>query len=220
METVSETQTHSVSPFSEFEFRSYARVFIKPGDRPSITLEGEGRLLDLFRIDQTDGKLTLTTSDPVEFGLETVFNLQRLQVKVTVTYTDKLETVVNRGAGNFFLSFMDPDKDLVIENRGVGDIVAEVHARSIKADLMGVGSIILRGKASQLDFRLHGSGKLDAKELVGISGSVTCSGIGVATVHLTDSLKARLNGLGSIRFRGRPKLDKDITGIGTIEPVD
>ena len=63
---------------------------------------------------------------------------------------------------------------------------------------------------------ISGTGTVAAARLRAHRATVSISGSGRATAWPRDSLEARINGVGEIRYYGDPAVEKRIAGVGSV----
>jgi Putative auto-transporter adhesin, head GIN domain len=81
----------------------------------------------------------------------------------------------------------------------------------------GAASLEANGRVDRLTARLNGAGSMDLSRLVAANAIVESNGAGTITVNVTGSLDARVNGVGTIRYRGGPtQVSTAINGVGSI----
>jgi hypothetical protein len=109
--------------------------------------------------------------------------------------------------------------ELALSGAGSFDIGAEVN--QLRVDVSGEGGVFLEGAADRLDYRLSGSGNLNAFELKAREVIIRISGSGNADVTVTELLDVGVSGVGNIRFKGNPPtVNQRISGVGTVTKVD
>jgi hypothetical protein len=66
---------------------------------------------------------------------------------------------------------------------------------------------------------LSGAGELNATDFEVKRADVTISGIGTATVWVTDELTGEISGAGSVRYYDDPKANTTTSGVGRFESL-
>ncbi|MEP6685299.1 MAG: DUF2807 domain-containing protein [Verrucomicrobiota bacterium] len=83
----------------------------------------------------------------------------------------------------------------------------------------GASKIALDGKIRELTVGMTGASKLNAESLQTERAELSLTGASRAEVNVTDTLKVSITGAGKVIYSGHPrKVEKDITGAGTIRP--
>ena len=98
----------------------------------------------------------------------------------------------------------------------VGDLVND----HFTVDAEGVATVTVRGRTDELSIRLDGSGAVKAFDLEARAVDVKVSGAADAEVHATELLDATALGASDVRYRGSPKVTRDVAGVGKITKVE
>jgi hypothetical protein len=102
---------------------------------------------------------------------------------------------------------------------GVGDLKATgISNDRLAIHLSGVGSLGAEGTTGTLSVVHSGTGDVAAKNLAAKASTVEITGVGDAVVQATQSIDARLTGVGDIKVYGHPaQVKKSRSGIGDIK---
>jgi Putative auto-transporter adhesin, head GIN domain len=167
-------------------------VKLKQGADESVTVEADDNVAPHLTTEVRDGVLYLGLSDDVIF---------------TGPVTLRFEVVAKTLTG--------------VQNSGLGLIKGEaIDTPALAVDLSGGGQITLQGKADAQRVSVSGLGMINLSKLAGRNGIVTVSGAGEARVNVTDTLKAEISGLGSVRYAGWPSVERTVSGGGDIRPIE
>ncbi len=99
-------------------------------------------------------------------------------------------------------------------------VINHIEADNIECDLDGSGSITLKqGTAKVGNYSIISSGDLHAFGLAVPELTCNMAGNGLAEIHPTENLKAKVIGKGNIRYKGPTAVQQSIIGKGTIEEV-
>ena len=63
---------------------------------------------------------------------------------------------------------------------------------------------------------ISGAGSYQGEALQATTASVTVSGIGGATVRVSDKLNVLISGAGSVSYIGDPAVSQRISGLGSV----
>ena len=67
---------------------------------------------------------------------------------------------------------------------------------------------------------LSGVADFEGGDLEAVDGAVNSTGVGTASLWVTDTLDVRLSGTGDVRYYGDPPLvGETVTGLGAIEAL-
>jgi hypothetical protein len=164
-------------------------VEIEVGPDYSVELEAEDNLIDLVMVEVRRGQLRLDIEDHYEIETDEEFRL-------TITMPRLVEI---EGDGVYELWATGLDNDLT----------------TIRVD--GVGEIELEGRTEKLEVECSGVGEIDLRNLVAQIADVSVDGVGEVYVHVEDDLRAQVDGMGQIRYRGDPRsVDDEVDGFGSI----
>ena len=105
-----------------------------------------------------------------------------------------------------------------VELSGSGSISADgLDVDALTVALSGSGTITLSGRAGRQTVEIDGSGDYSAAALDSRDAEVTVAGSGTADVQVTGTLKAVIEGSGTITHGGGARVQTDIEGSGTVE---
>jgi len=187
---VAQTETRKVGPFTRIEGDGavHFEVSVKPGNAGgAVEITADDNLLHFYSTEVVDGVLKVSHTGSLS-------PKSRLVVKVAVP---ALDGVTLEGANRL---------ELTIDS-----------AKPLSVHLSGAGRVRASGKVGPLTLHSEGAGNIDAYDLVAPDVDVHIEGAGKAKVHATESLKAHIEGAGTITYRGDPKtVEKDIEGVGRI----
>lgn len=187
---VAQTETRKVGPFTRIEGDGAVHfdVSVKPGNAgDSVEITADDNLLHLYTTEVVDGVLKVSHAGSLS-------PKSRLVVKVAVP---ALDAVTLEGANHL---------DLAIDS-----------TQPLSVHLSGAGRVRASGKVGPLTLHSEGAGNIDAYDLIAPEVDVHIEGAGKAKVHATESLKAHVEGAGTITYRGNPKnVEKDIEGVGRV----
>ncbi len=131
--------------------------------------------------------------------------------------------VVGMRSGN---SMLDRSPKLTIdvavlrgfENNGAGSIVIDgLTGGDIAIANSGAASIVVSGRAANATISLNGTGRIDTTAVD--AGDVTVDNNGVGSIHVRahGELTMNVNGVGEIRYTGKPTdVHSSVNGIGRI----
>ena len=180
---------------------------LEPFDKVDIDLMGN--YVDYFKFEVDDRELEAT-----EEGEN--LNLEDAKIRITI-YTPTLCELENDGICSVMMDSLKT-KLLKVENSGVGAIkMRRLDIEKTLVDCSGVGGITLSGVTTWLNLDCSGVGSIDASEMKARRVKGEVSGVGGIDCYATDTLKAVVSGVGSLKYGGNPAVKKlDASGIGKI----
>lgn len=204
-----------LKPFSRIEHKGMGTLVVKQGEKDHIRITSKEEILDLIRAEVVGGTLEIKMTDPIELGFRTFFKLKTPNYSIEVTCTD-IKEIVQRGVGNVKNEGVLEVANLRVENRGVGDVTLNLHAKELYSGLMGVGNLTFEGEADTHVAEIKGTGSMEAFELQTGKTTITSSGVGNSRIAVSEELNATLNGVGRIVYRGNPRVQSKLNGLGSI----
>lgn len=212
--------SRDVESFSHLKFATSGTLYLRQGDATSVRVEASSRnLLNRIRTRVSGDELIIDADDGGRSWFEELFgDDEELRVYVT---TPSIRAVSISGTGEIIAETVLQAEDLDLNVSGTGDIEAEVDVDRLASDVNGTGDVKLAGTAGRHRIRISGTGDVEAIELETRETDVEISGTGDARVHATQSLRAKVNGLGDVTYRGTPDdMRVQSSGLGDIERED
>jgi hypothetical protein len=84
--------------------------------------------------------------------------------------------------------------------------------------MSGLGNLSINGgTVDNLEVSMSGGGDFDAEDMQVTEARVDISGLGSATIRVSDRLDAEISGGGSVRYYGDPTVNEEVSGLGNIE---
>lgn len=200
-----------LEPFDKVDIDLVGHVKIvqsQPGDY-RVVLSAPENYVDYFKFEVDDHELEAT-----EEGEN--LNLEDAKIRITI-YTPTLCELENDGICSVMMDSLKT-KLLKVENSGVGTIkMRRLDIEKTLVDCSGVGGITLSGVTTWLNLDCSGVGSIDASEMKARRVKGEVSGVGGIDCYATDTLKAVVSGVGSLKYGGNPAVKKlDASGIGKI----
>ncbi len=200
------TKTYDVGNFTRLYLEGGYKVILEQSDRPGLKIKADEEAFEYIDVDSSDASLKLRIT-------KTHFDFERLTLYISFVNLDEIE--INGGAKLETRGYLDLD-DIYIHVEGAAKIEMEMKANRI--DVVGEGGVSyeFRGVCNSLDARISGAGYLDAEELISSDVTFRIEGVGAGAVYATETLSATIDGVGKIKYKGNPKVDKLINGIGIV----
>jgi hypothetical protein len=138
-------------------------------------------------------------------------------MKVYVSVKNVNELIVN-GGGKIISENSIASDNLTLAVSGSGVLDLDVKGKTIKTELSGSGTIILKGYASYNDITMSGSGNMNAFNLELETAKIKVSGSGLAEVSVSNALDAVVMGSGNVKHKGNTKtVTKKQYGSGLVD---
>ncbi|MBQ3125781.1 MAG: DUF2807 domain-containing protein [Clostridia bacterium] len=175
---------------------SAVEINIDPALEDNITLTGEKKLLDSIKveIDHQAGIITVSGNDRLQFA--------DADLEITLGVPVKTLTL----SGGIELDAVLPEvKAFALRVDGALDgEIAFGDLDTLDVEINGAGSLELDGTCAKADITVNGAGSIEADDLRCTDADVTINGAGSCEIHVSGTLNAEVDGIGSIRYRGNP----------------
>lgn len=193
-------------PFTSVRQELPGELELSHGRTNLVTVEAEQAVLEALRIRVQAGELQLAAD-----GFQT-----RKPLRVRVEFA-ALERLTLAGSGDTVLGSLRTHR-LHLRVQGSGDLSAYgLNLSELGLDSSGSGQTRLSGEAREARFRLTGSGDVDASSFKIDRAELVSTGSADASVRVVRSLEATLEGSGSVRCTGRPRVTRRGSGSGEVE---
>jgi len=203
-----QTEARQVGDFDEIILAGEGLVVVTVGPESSLSVTTDDNLLKHIETTVRGGVLEIATEQGIDID-----PTESVRYEVSTPAVDKLTLT---GAGDFELAAVTADRFAVVLS-GAGDVrIGELTAADLQVDITGAGSVQVAGEVTSQTVSLPGAGSYEAAELRSSQAAVSTSGVGSASVWVTDELDARVTGVGSIDYYGSPSVSSSVTGIGSI----
>ena len=209
------TEKRNVGPFHGVDFRGVGRVILAPAEEASVEVSAEQSVIERIVTEVRDG--VLVVSIRWWFGLLfQAWHLRNLEVHLKVK---DLRSFRLSGAGTVESNGRLGVEELDLRLSGAGRMALELQGRRVRVRLSGAGSIELSGEAEEQEIQLTGAGSIDAERLASKRAQVRSSGAGECRLQVSETLEAALSGVGSVLYRGNPRVQSRISGVGRLESL-
>jgi hypothetical protein len=95
----------------------------------------------------------------------------------------------------------------------------QLSGHDLKLESNGASVISVDGSVANLEAKLSGASKLNAKSLQTQTATLSLDGASYGDVTVTDTLNASISGAGVLTYSGNPKsVEKNVSGAGSIRP--
>jgi hypothetical protein len=135
--------------------------------------------------------------------------------RVVVTTDSNIQDIVTTVTENNMLNV-----DLKREVKDV-DIIVDVYLPKIDLiNLKGVGNIeVEEGEGSELEIRHSGVGNINVEKYCVVNATITYSGVGNIKIWVINSLNGNGSGVGSIEYKGNPRMNINFNGVGGFKQI-
>jgi uncharacterized protein YxeA len=197
----------NVGSFTGIKVSSGVDVYLKQGEKETVTLEADENLHEYIITEVKGGVLHVYTDANIR-------DAERERVYVTMKEILSVET---SSAGDVVGESPVRSERLDLSASSAGDINLEIYAKDVEADISSSGDMTLRGETDKLKADLSSAGDLNAYELKAREADISVSSAGDADINVTEKITARASSAGDINYKGDPKyVDAHTSSAGGI----
>lgn len=110
------------------------------------------------------------------------------------------------------------EKHLDCSVSGSGELSGNLTVERLNTSISSLGKATFTGHATAHNMKISGSGFVSAGKLRTAESIAEISSLGKAEVFCKDRLKASVSSSGSLKYRGQPKVEANVSSLGTVEP--
>lgn len=208
------SETRQVSGFTGVDMGTFGKVVLTQGEVESLTVSGSDNLVPLVKTSVRDGILYI---EPTEDFYVTSFTEENI---LTFTVTAKeINALTISGIGDLEVeSLIAPSLTMTVSGGGYLRI-NQLTTDDLTIVLSGMGTLELSGETRLASIDLSGTGDVDAPNLRIEIANVSLSGMGGATIWVTDQLTGEISGAGGVSYYGSPQSDVSTTGLGEFKAL-
>jgi hypothetical protein len=122
------------------------------------------------------------------------------------------------GSGSMNLDQLTTDKISATVSGSGKMAINDLKADRVSASVSGSGGILFKGNEAgdSEEFKISGSGKIDAIGFEIANSKVEISGSGNCKVFVSKNLYASITGSGNVTYKGNPVIESKTTGSGRV----
>ncbi len=184
---VAASERRTVAGFDEVSLVGGMEVELATGEAAPIELTADDNILPLVVTEVVNGRLEVSTKEPVRPKTTIKLKLQ----------APTLKAVVLSGAASI--------------------AARDLRGEQVSFELMGAAKVNASGRVERLTIKAEGAAAVWADGLEADHVEVEITGAGEAEVHAVQTLKVSMTGAGAVRYRGDPKIEKSIAGVGVLK---
>ncbi|XOV66136.1 MAG: head GIN domain-containing protein [Fluviicola sp.] len=199
----------SVGPFKEIHVSGIVDVVITQGDQEKVVVETDSNLQEYVSTEVDGNKLVIKNAKG---------NFKKLSKMVAHVTVKDLSKIKSTGVGDMTCEGVIESNSLALDINNVGDLSLKLDCVALEVDLNGVGNLTLEGTAQKATVTSSGVGNLKAYDLEVATMNMKHSGVGNASIYVSEDLTLKYTGVGNVNYKGNPK-KKDIknSGVGSVK---
>lgn len=205
------TEELTLEAFSAIEALGSMDIAISQGAEQKVEVTGHANIIDQIETSVNNGIWKIKLKDGSYKNADLSFNI----------VIPELNGASMEGSGDIDINDFSSKESVSLRIIGSGDIQLDENTgcKNLNIDIEGSGNIKAIGAFSDIvnvNIEIVGSGSSDGFVLeadqveVNIVGSADCS------VMAHTSLKVTIDGSGTVRYKGEPVIESDISGSGRI----
>jgi hypothetical protein len=206
-----QSKVYNLGEYSTVRLEGGFRVYLIQGDHYEVKVKTpDSDVFDKLRITNSGGKLSVKVN-------QSIFDYTRVNLYFTFKELSELE--IEGGVNLKTNGYLDL-KDFSTSVKGGATIELNMKAQKVK--FIGEGGFILeiKGVSDFLDLSISGAGHISAAEMKSKDVKFAIYGFGTGSVNPIQSLDATIEGVGMIKYKGTPKVNQNIDGLGSVKPLD
>ena len=203
-----ESRKFEVGDFSEISIEGAFKVYLVQGDQCVVTVKTTNKdIFDDIKIKRNQNEVDIKLD-------QSLFSFSRVSLYITFKTLEKLR--IEGGVNMKTNGFLDLN-NFAVNIEGGANI--DLYLKADKVKIYGEGGFLfeLKGVANALDITINGAGHVDAAELKTKDVSFTTAGFGTGSVYATETLNAKIEGVGKLSYKGDPKVTQYIDGLGSVK---
>ncbi|MCD6355185.1 MAG: DUF2807 domain-containing protein [Prolixibacteraceae bacterium] len=202
-----ESKTYDLSNFSEISLEGGYKVYLTQGDKNSLTVKAsDAEVFDYLKV-KNDTHSLLLKIDRKHFDFE------RVVLYITFKSLEKIN--IHGGVRLETEGYLNLD-DFYMDVEGGAKIKLRMKAEDVRIISEGGVLFDLNGIAKSLNVRISGAGHVNAEELKTEDVIFRIEGVGAGSVYATKTLDVKIEGVGKLKYRGNPRVTKDVEGLGSV----
>ena len=203
------TQQRQAGNFTAVTCKGDFLIVLKKAAATAIDVTGEDNVLEKTVTEISNGILTVRYAD----GIKTHKNKQ---VTVNVSLP-AFSSVQLEGSGNIKSEEHWSIPHLTTNINGSGYITLYAEGETFDGEVNGSGKLfMLFSKFQASSIHVNGSGNVNANLFTTDTADIRIDGSGGCSINVNTKLKAKINGSGTIYYKGNPDTNITVAGSGKV----
>ncbi len=205
------TETRNLPEYTELEVDGSYEVIINPDYDFDVRVTAPDNMMNYIETFVTGSRLVIKErSNRIDHG--------RILIEVSETVLERIEL---NGSGKITAEDTLTSPDIVAEINGSGSSDLLVDCTVLRLEIDGSGIIEAWGESSMVLSEIEGSGLISSRAIESAVAEARIEGSGSIDIYAIQSLFARIDGSGVIRYWGNPEtVDTNIDGSGSIIEIN
>lgn len=210
-DTIGDMRSYPVENFTRLTLRGNYKVILYQSQEPFLKVKASSdELYDALDIDSDGRSLGLSVR-------REVFNLGKAELHIGFPSLEKLS--VTGGVKLETHGYLELN-DLHVRMEGGVNVDLKAKARTLEIESSGGALFDLSGVSERLSVKVMGAGHVNAGQLTAREVIFRVEGVGFGSVHATDLLDVKIEGVGKVTYRGNPEVRRIVEGLGSVAGTD
>lgn len=205
------TEEIVIDDFSAIENMGSNYVEIVKGSVQKVEVTGHANIIDRLKREVSGNTWRIELQ-------EGSYKNADLSLHITVP---EMNRAILEGSGKIVLNDFKSQEQVSLGIYGSGDI--EVHGnegcKNLNVEIEGSGSVFALEEFPDIEntnLRIIGSGSIIGYPLKATNSLVDVVGSGICKVYVESEMKVRVEGSGTVYYKGNPTIESNISGSGKI----
>lgn len=202
-----EEKSFSITDFDRLEIGDAFIIRVEQGNYFSASVRGDRRNIDDLEVRKSGNTLIICYDEYENRRHETYIDITMPTI-VAATFS---------GASNSILTGFDELNTFTFSLSGASISQSDLQADRLILNLSGASIADLRGEAIDLKAEISGASSLKAYNFPVQTADMNVSGASVGKVTVRDELYAIVSGASSVRYRGNPLVEGDVSDASSLQ---
>lgn len=222
------TREFKLASFDEIASETVIDIEIVQGDTQKVIVEGHENMMNFIELKVLNNKLFVDLKDGsyTHFELKVYVTIPTLkEVELESTGNVYIGEFTNLESLNLYSSstgnidaegVFEIENELNVRSSSTGNIFMKFNCDEVDVRATSTGNVTLKGSCNIQQVELDGTGNYNAFDLFSKECTVSTDGTGDARVNVSDILNAKIRSVGSIYYKGNPKVNVQDSSIGSL----
>lgn len=195
-----------VAPFNKIELRGGFNAVITQSNESSLSIQANEENMKSIKTEVYNETLYVTLK---------MSSVSLKEIKLNIGINELTALKIEGGLNLNTNGKLELD-ELFLKVEGGANASLDLTANSINTEAKGAVNLEFNGRANDLTIKAEGASNINAGMLEAKNVSCRLAGAGNALVYPTETLYAKIEGIGKISYRGSPVITKEVDGIGLV----
>jgi hypothetical protein len=189
------TKERTASSFNGISVSTGIDVYLKQGDKETISIEADENLQDYIITEVKGGVLHVYSE----------YNIREAKMKRVHVTMKEITSLKTSSAGDIVGETQLKGDKIQIGSSSAGNIKVDLIATQLDVNISSSGDVELTGEADKIDIDLSSAGDLSAYDLKVKEADISASSAGDAKITVSERLTANVSSAADVSYRGNPK---------------